>query len=84
MVFVPDKTVDRLGNPEHIVGRFGIPCKKVIGLVDIESGEGRGIMEGLDIAFADDGTNWNISTLHDEIKGVGVCSFLLDSMRSRL
>ena len=66
------------------MGRFGIPCKKVIGLVYIKSGERRGIMEGLDIAFADNGTNWNISTLHDEIEGVGVGSFLLDSMGSRL
>jgi hypothetical protein len=84
VVFVPDKTVDGLVNPKYIVKIFGLPCKKVIGLVDIESGERRGIMERLDIAFADNGTNGNISTLHDEIEGVGVGSFLLDSMRPRL
>ena len=84
MVFVPDKTAGRLVNPVHIVAIFGIPCKKVIRLVDIKSGEWRGIMEGLDIAFANNSTNGNISTLHDEIEGVGVGSFLLDSMRSRL
>ena len=63
---------------------FGIPCEKIIGLMDVKSWESRGIMEGLDIAFADNSTNSNISTLHNEIEGVGVGSFLLDSMRSRL
>lgn len=63
---------------------FRIPCKKVIGLMNIENREGVGIMEGLDIAFADNSTNGNISTLHDEIEGVGVGSLLLDCMRSRL
>lgn len=61
-----------------------IPCEKVIGLVNIKGREGKGIMEGLDIALADNSTNGNISTLHNEIEGVGVGCFLLDSLRSRL
>jgi hypothetical protein len=65
------------------VGIFGIPCEKIIGLVNIEGGESRGIIEGLDIAFADNGTNWNIITVHKEIERIGVGSFPLDSMRSR-
>ena len=61
-----------------------IPCKEVIGLIDIKGGEGGGIMEGMDVAFANNGTNGNISTLHNEIEGVRVGSFLLDCMRSWL
>jgi hypothetical protein len=61
-----------------------IPCEKVIRLVDVEGGEGRGIMEVLNIAFADNSTNVDISTLHNKIEGVGVGSLLLDSVRSRL
>ena len=83
-VFIPDKTKNVLVNPEFRVGMFRIPCEKVIGLVDIKGRERRGIMEGLDIAFANNSTNWDISTLHDEIEGVGVGSLLLDCMRSRL
>ena len=41
-------------------------------------------MEGVNVAFADNSTNWNVSTLHNEIEGVGVSSFLLDCMRSWL
>jgi len=68
---------------QNVVEIVGIPCKKIIGLVNIKGRESRGIMEGLDIAFADNSTNGNISTLHDKIEGIGVGSFLLDSMRSR-
>jgi len=67
-----------------MVGIFGIPYEKIIGLVNIKGGESRGIMEGLNITFADNSTNVNISTLHNEIEGIGVGSFLLNSMRSRL
>jgi hypothetical protein len=74
-IFIPDKTKNRLVNLECVVGIFGIPCEKIIGLVNIEGGESRGIMEGLDIAFADNGTNGNISTVHNEIEGIGVGSF---------
>ena len=84
MVFIPDKTINRLVNPDHIVRIFGIPGEKIIGLVNIKGREGKGIMKGLDIAFADNGTNGNISTLHNEIEGVGVGSLLLDCMRPRL
>jgi len=66
------------------VGVFGIPCEEVIGLVDIKGGEGRGIMEGVNVAFANNGTNWNVSTLHNKIEGVGVGCFSLDCMRSWL
>ena len=68
---------------QNIVEIIEIPCKKIIGLVNIKSRESRGTMEGLDIAFADNSTNGNISALHDKIEGIGVGSFLLDSMRSR-
>jgi len=84
VVFIPDKTINRLVNPDHIVRIFGIPGEKIIGLVNIKGREGKGIMKGLDIAFADNGTNGNISTLHNEIEGVGVGSLLLDCMRPRL
>jgi len=63
---------------------FTVPCEEVIGLVDIEGREGGGIVEGVDIAFADNGTNGNVSTLHHEIEGVGVSSLLLNRMRSWL
>lgn len=63
---------------------FMIPCEKIVGLVNIKRREGRGIMEGLGIAFANNSSNGNISTLQNEIKGVGVGSLLLDSMRPRL
>ena len=42
------------------------------------------MMEGLNIAFTGDGTNRNISTIQNQIKGVGVSSLFLDSMGSRL
>ena len=63
---------------------FRIPCEEVIGLVDIKGREGRGIMKGVDVAFANNGTNGNVSTLHNKIEGVGVGSFLLDCVRSWL
>ena len=69
---------------QNLVEIIEIPCKKIIGLMDIKGRESRGIVEGLDIAFANNSTNGNISTLHNEIEGIGVGSFLLDSMRSRL
>jgi len=84
VVFIPDKTKSRLVNPEQIFRIFGIPCEKIIGLVNIKGREGKGIMEGLDVASADNSTNGNISTLCNEIEGVGVGSLLLDCMRSRL
>jgi len=62
----------------------GIPCEEDIGLINIKGREGGGIMEGMDVAFADNGTNGDISTLHNKIEGIGVCSLLLDSMRSWL
>lgn len=61
-----------------------IPCKKVIWLMDIENRERGRIMEGLGVAFANNSTNGNISALHDEIEGVGMGSFFLDGVRSRL
>ena len=69
---------------QNLVEIIEIPCKKIIGLMDIKGRESRGIVEGLDIAFANNSANGNISTLHNEIEGIGVGSFLLDSMRSRL
>ena len=86
VVFIPDETDGILinVNSEGRVGMTKIPCEKVIGLIDVKGREGRGIMEGLDITLANNSTNRNISTLHNEIEGVGVGSFLLDCMRSRL
>ena len=81
--FIPDKAINKLINVRRVMERFVIPCEEVIWLVDIEVREGGEIMEGLDIAFADNSTNGNISTLHNEIEGVGMSSFLLDSMGSR-
>ena len=69
---------------QNIVKVIEIPCKKIIGLVNIKGRESRGIIEGLDIAFAENSTNGNVSTLHNKIEGIWVGSFLLDSMRSRL
>lgn len=63
---------------------LGIPCKKIIGVIDIKSRKGGGIMEGLDVALANNGTDGDISTLHNKIERVGVGSFFLDCMRSRL
>ena len=82
MLLIPDKTES--GLVEAKVEIFIIPCEKIIGLVNIEGRERGGIMEGLDITFADNSTNRNISTLQNEVEGVGVGSLLLDSMRSRL
>ena len=65
-------------------GNIGIPCEKVIRLVNVEGRKGRSIMEGLDIAFADNSTNGDIGTIHNKIEGIGVSSLLLDGMRSRL
>ena len=84
MLFVPDKTKNRSVNLKCIVGIFGIPCEKIIGLVNIEGRERSGIMKGLDIAFADNSTNGNISAIHNEIEGVRVSSLSLNGVRSRL
>jgi len=84
MLFIPDKTRNRLVNLMCIVVIFGIPCEKVIGLVNIEGGERRGIVEGLDIAFADNGTNGNICTIHNEVEGVRMSSLFLNGVSSRL
>lgn len=84
MVFIPDKTENRLVNPGCRVGVFSIPCEEVIRLIDIKGREGRGIMEGVDVAFANNSTNGNVNTLHNKIEGVGVGSFFLDCMRSWL
>jgi len=83
VVFVPDKTNNRLiQSLEWKVVK--IPCEKVIWLVNIKGREGRGIMVGLDIALADNSTNRNVGTLHNEIEGVGVGSLPLDCARPRL
>lgn len=67
-----------------MVKAFTIPCKKFVGLVDVKGRQRRGIVERLNIAFANNSTNGDISALQEEIEGVGVGCLLLDSMRPRL